>query len=263
MYTFMNIFIINYNFQIILRMLNISLRLNLSIFKFTRIFSLNMNMIDKEFNASVNGSNETKVGSIQRFHFWLLYEKRNVSNNFKLTIFRESVPSVWYKRATVYCGTSFEIVDHRGLVSSQRNTRDVVSRLGKELVSSRERGAGPQGMPHLAGMCYNGSLAGPPVDERTIPFFGRNQTNRCGPHLDPEDPQPLFRFSRLSTKCLWYSDPAAIHAIARIANHLWRFWAFSVVAVVLSKRRNAKSFVRCKRVPTLSTDIRWTKSSSD
>lgn len=109
-------------------------------------------------------------------------------------------------------------------------------------------------MPLFAGMRYNGSPAPPGWTNERFCFFGRNQTNRCGPHLDPEDPQPLFRFSRLSTKCFWYSDPPAIHAIARIANHLWRFWVLSVVAVALSKRRNAVSFVRWNRVLTLSTD---------
>lgn len=62
-------------------------------------------------------------------------------------------------------------MDHRGLVSPQRNARDVASRLGKELVFSRERGAGPRGMPHFAGMPYNGSSVSPPVDVRAIPVF--------------------------------------------------------------------------------------------
>jgi len=76
--------------------------------------------------------------------------------------------------------SNVETADHRALVSPQRNSRDVVSRLGKELVSSQERSAGPRGMPLFAGMRYNGNSVSPPVDERMIPFFGRNQTNQTG-----------------------------------------------------------------------------------
>jgi len=160
----------------------------------------------------------------------LLYKKHNVPI-IQLGIFRGSDFSIKYKRATVY-GTSFTLKPRTTAHSFlYKETQGMSYRLGKELVSSQERSAGPRGMPLFAGMRYNGNSVSPPVDERMIPFFGRNQTNRCGPHLDLKDPQPLFRFLRL---CLWYSDPAAIHAIARNANHFWCFWVLSVLAVAMS-----------------------------
>lgn len=141
--------------------------------------------------------------------------------------FEESAPLVWNKHINMQSFITDEFWD-RGLVSPQSDATDlIISRAGRELVSSWGYGAGPQGiLLHLAGLRYKHNwivrfvrwraVAAPQRTRRAIIFFRKkpDEPVRTPPGL--EDPQPLFRFSCLSTKFFWYLDSTVIRAIARI-----------------------------------------------
>lgn len=123
---------------------------------------------------------------------------------------------------------------------------------GKELVSSRGRCAGPRGMPHISRGCVTAVRTAPQWTNGRSRFLEGTSWTGADPTWIRKTPSRYSGFHACPRSTFDIQIRRRFSAIARIANHLWRFWALSVVAVALSKRRNAESFVRWKRVWTLS-----------
>lgn len=117
-------------------------------------------------------------------------------------------------------------------------------------------------MLHFAGMRYSGGLASPPVDGRAIPFFWKEPDEPVRTPPGSGGPPAVIQVFTL------------VHEVALIfrsgGDSRDRKDRESPLALLsLQCRRGCavketkREKVRLKRVPTLSTDIRRTKNSSD
>lgn len=167
---------------------------------------------------------------------------------------------VWYNRATVYRGTSFEIADHRGLVPPQRNARDVVSR-------SRERTCFfartlrwiARDATYFAGMRYNGSSAAPQWTNWRSRFLEGTSRTGADPTWIRRTPSRYSGFIYLSTPLIFRSGSDS----ARSQGSRITFGAFEL---------SVSSRSRCQRDETwrvlfvekeCGLYLRRTKNSSD